>query len=235
MAEKLGGSTKLVVLADLNVDPPETDDDDSSLLPPPPTEVSRSIIDENSQDKSLLSKDTDSIEGEGKKLNKLGKCRSKPSKTDSSIDCGADADGDQHVQGTPSSREEKVSSMKTGLVHVARKMPKNAHAHFILGLMYQRLNQPQKAILAYEKAEEILLRPEAEIDRPEFLSLVQIHHAQCLIIESSSENNSDKELEPHELEEILSKLKESIQSDIRQAAVWNTLGFILLKTGRVQV
>jgi len=82
-------------------------------------------------------------------------------------------------------------------------MPKNAHAHFILGLMYQRLNQPQKvvltnlpvtvpclhtgfslghyffqAILAYEKAEEILLRPEVEIDRAEFLSLVQIHHAQ---------------------------------------------------------
>jgi hypothetical protein len=26
-----------------------------------------------------------------------------------------------------------------------------------------------------------------------------------------------------------------MQSDIRQAAVWNTLGFILLKTGRVQV
>lgn len=81
-------------------------------------------------------------------------------------------------------------------------MPKNAHAHFILGLMYQRLNQPQKvvirnlpvtvptyrllirlliffqAVLAYEKAEEILLRPEIEIDRAEFLSLVQIHHAQ---------------------------------------------------------
>ncbi|CAJ2644476.1 unnamed protein product [Trifolium pratense] len=244
MAEKLQGSeersswkynnpttSKLVVLADLNVDPPEAepDDDDSSLLPPPHIQIT-------SQDKSLLSKDTDSIEGEGKKFNKLGKCRSKPSKTDSSIDCGADADGDQHVQlqGAPSSREEKVSSMKTGLVHVARKMPKNAHAHFILGLMYQRLNQPQKAILSYEKAEEILLRPEVEIDRAEFLSLVQIHHAQCLIIESSSENNSDKELESHELEEIISKLKESMQSDIRQAAVWNTLGFILLKTGRVQ-
>ncbi|KAK2443020.1 putative UDP-N-acetylglucosamine--peptide N-acetylglucosaminyltransferase SPINDLY [Trifolium repens] len=251
MAEKLGGSedssswkrsnpttSKLVVLADLNVDPPEAepDDDDSSLLPPPHIQITRLINDENSQDKSLLSKDTDIIEGEGKKFNKPGKCRSKPSKTDSSIDCGADADGDQHVQlqGAPSSREEKVSSMKTGLVHVARKMPKNAHAHFILGLMYQRLNQPQKAILAYEKAEEILLRPEVEIDRPEFLSLVQIHHAQCLIIESSSENNSDKELESHELEEIISKLKESMQSDIRQAAVWNTLGFILLKTGRVQ-
>jgi len=49
------------------------------------------------------------------------------------------------------------------------------------------------------------------------------------------ENNSDKELEPRELEEILSKLKESMQSDVRQTAVWNTLGFILLKTGRVQV
>ncbi|CAK8566220.1 unnamed protein product [Lathyrus sativus] len=236
MAENLGGSVERSSLKrlNLNVDPPEADDDDSPLLPPPPTEITRLINDENSQDKSLLFKDTDSNEGEVKKLNKPGKYRSKPSKTDCSIDCGVDADGDQHVQGPPSSREEKVSSMKTGLVHVARKMPKNAHAHFILGLMYQRLNQPQKAVLAYEKAEEILLRPEIEIDRAEFLSLVQIHHAQCLIIESSSENSSDKELEPHELEEILSKLKESMQSDIRQAAVWNTLGFILLKTGRVQ-
>lgn len=68
--------------------------------------------DENSQDKSLLSKDTDSTEGEGKKSHKLGKCRSRPSKTDS-LDCGGDADVDQHVQGAPSSREEKVSSMKT--------------------------------------------------------------------------------------------------------------------------
>lgn len=31
-----------------------------------------------------------------------------------------------------------------GLVHVARKMPKNAHAHFILGLMYQRMGQADK-------------------------------------------------------------------------------------------
>lgn len=75
--------------------------------------IYRLINDENSQDKSLLSKDTNSNEGEGKLLNKLGKCRSKPSKTDSSIDCGPDADGDQHVQGAPSAREEKVSSMKT--------------------------------------------------------------------------------------------------------------------------
>lgn len=58
---------------------------------------------------------------------------------------------------------------------------------------------------------------------------------QCLLLESSGDNSQDKELEPEELEEILSKLKESIQSDIRQAAVWNTLGLILLRTGRWQV
>lgn len=49
------------------------------------------------------------------------------------------------------------------------------------------------------------------------------------------DSNSDKEIEPKELEEILSKLKESMQSDIRQAALWNSLGLILLKSGRLQV
>ncbi|XWS60332.1 hypothetical protein CRYUN_Cryun07bG0026700 [Craigia yunnanensis] len=223
--------SKVVVLADLNANPPETDDHDSLILPAP--DLTRLTNDDISQEKStLISKESDAVEGEGKKLNK--KSRSRSSKLDSSMDCGADADGDQPSQGAPSSREEKVSSLKTGLVHVARKMPKNAHAHFILGLMYQRLGQPQKAISAYEKAEEILLRCEAEIARPELLTLVQIHHAQCLLLENSGDNCLDKELEHEELEEILSKLKESMQSDIRQAGVWNTLGLMLLKTGRLQ-
>ncbi|XVE56664.1 hypothetical protein DITRI_Ditri04bG0029000 [Diplodiscus trichospermus] len=223
--------SKVVVLADLNINPPETDDHDSLLLPAP--DLARLANDDTSQEKStLISKEGDAVEAENKKLNK--KCRSRNSKLDSSVDCGADADGDQPSQGAPSSREEKVSSLKTGLVHVARKMPKNAHAHFILGLMYQRLGQPQKAISAYEKAEEILLRCEVEIARPELLSLVQIHHAQCILLENSGDNGVDKELEHEELEEILSKLKESMQSDIRQAGVWNTLGLILLKTGRLK-
>ncbi|XP_057970397.1 probable UDP-N-acetylglucosamine--peptide N-acetylglucosaminyltransferase SPINDLY isoform X2 [Malania oleifera] len=197
---------KVVVLADLNVDPPEIDDDDTVHVPAP--DIARLINDESSQDKStLMSKETDTAEGE---------------------------DADQHCQGAPATREEKVSSLKTGLVHIARKMPKNAHAHFILGLMYQRLCQPQKAVLAYEKAEEILLRSDEEIDRPELLSLVHIHHAQCLLLGSSGDYGSDKELGSEELEEILSKLKESMQEDVRQAAVWNTLGLILLRTGRPQ-
>ncbi|PON45656.1 N-terminal acetyltransferase A, auxiliary subunit [Parasponia andersonii] len=224
---------KLVVLADLNVDPSETDGGDS--LPASAPDLTRLAIDENSQDKSTVScRDNDAGEVEGKRPNKLGRSRSRSSKVESPLDCGADADGDLPVQGVPSSREERVSSLKTALVHVARKTPKNAHAHFILGLMYQRLDQPAKAVLAYEKAAEILLRPEAEIDRPDLLSLVQIHHAQCLLLERSGDNSRDKELEPEEIDEILSKLKESIQSDIRQAAVWNTLGMILLRTGHLQ-
>ncbi|KAL6997057.1 hypothetical protein U1Q18_007179 [Sarracenia purpurea var. burkii] len=171
-----------------------------------------------------MSKDADIIaEGEGKQLKKSAKYP---------LDCGAGADADQHGQGVSSSRDEKVSSLKTGLIHAARKMPKNAHAHFILGLMYQRMGQPQKAVVAYEKAAEILLRGEEEIDRPELLSLVQIHHAQCILLGSSGD--SERELETKELDEILCKLKESMTSDIRQASVWNTLGMILLKTGRLQ-
>ncbi|XP_057460173.1 probable UDP-N-acetylglucosamine--peptide N-acetylglucosaminyltransferase SPINDLY isoform X2 [Actinidia eriantha] len=198
--------SKVVVLADLNVDPPESDGPDFAPVSAP--DFSRSVNANNSQDKdTLMSKDADIAEGE---------------------------DADQHGQGVSSSREEKVSSLKNGLVHVARKMPKNAHAHFILGLMYQRMGQAQKAVLAYEKAAEILRKSEEEIDRPDLLSLVQIHHAQCLLLGSSGDCNSERQLEPEELDEILSKLKESMKSDIRQASVWNTLGMILLKTGRLQ-
>ncbi|XP_057460172.1 probable UDP-N-acetylglucosamine--peptide N-acetylglucosaminyltransferase SPINDLY isoform X1 [Actinidia eriantha] len=225
--------SKVVVLADLNVDPPESDGPDFAPVSAP--DFSRSVNANNSQDKdTLMSKDADIAEGEGKQLKKSAKCRSRISKVEYPLDCGADADADQHGQGVSSSREEKVSSLKNGLVHVARKMPKNAHAHFILGLMYQRMGQAQKAVLAYEKAAEILRKSEEEIDRPDLLSLVQIHHAQCLLLGSSGDCNSERQLEPEELDEILSKLKESMKSDIRQASVWNTLGMILLKTGRLQ-
>nr|XP_027123893.1 UDP-N-acetylglucosamine--peptide N-acetylglucosaminyltransferase 110 kDa subunit-like [Coffea arabica] len=180
-----------------------------------------------------MSKDAEAMEAEGKQFKRLGKCRSK-SKLDYPLDCGADADADQSSQTMSSLREEKVSSLRTGLVHVARKMPKNAHAHFVLGLMYQRMGQAEKAVVAYEKAAEILIRSEEEIDRPELLSLVRIHHAQCILLGSLEECKSDKELEPKELDDIILKLRESMDSDIRQAPVWNTLGLVLLKTGRFQ-
>ncbi|KAM7275662.1 hypothetical protein ACFE04_017528 [Oxalis oulophora] len=230
-------SSKVIVLADLNVNPPETYDYDHSHSIHVSAPRFSSSCEENITDVvASVEMDTTAIDGgEFKRLNKFGKWRSRnKGDTSSSLDFGADADLDtiNLGGGPPSSREEKVSSLKTGLVHVARKMPKNAHAHFMLGLMYQRLAQHQKAVSAYEKAAEILLRCEMEIDRPEFLSLVQIHHAQCLLHESIG--NSDKELEPEELEEIISSLKESMQSDVRQALLWNTLGLLLLKTGRFE-
>ncbi|KAJ6808620.1 putative UDP-N-acetylglucosamine--peptide N-acetylglucosaminyltransferase SPINDLY isoform X1 [Iris pallida] len=197
---------KPVMIADLNVDPPESDGDDCALLPHHPhSAASRSGNDESNLVKTnVLLKDSDVIE-----------------------------DLDQQCQGVSMSREEKVCSLKTGLVHVARKMPKNAHAHFLLGLMYQRLRQLQKAVVAFEKSAEILQQDEEEIRRPDLLSLVLIHHAQC-ILQVNTGDNSDKELELAELDDILKKLKDSVQSDVKQATVWNTLGLILLRTGRLQ-
>ncbi|KAK6148233.1 hypothetical protein DH2020_019145 [Rehmannia glutinosa] len=223
-----------IVMADLNADPPETDAyafSSSSSVP-----ISRITIDETILEKiAFTGKDAEALDVEGSQSKKFGKCRSKTGKVEYPPDCGgADTDADQNGQGVAASREEKVSSLKTGLVHVARKMPKNMHAHFILGLMYQRMGQPQKAILAYEKAAEILLRSEEEIDRPELLSVVQLHHAQCILLESLENCTSDKELEPQELDEICSKLRESMETDVRQASVWNTLGLILLRSGRLQ-
>jgi len=72
-------------------------------------------------------------------------------------------------------------------------MPKNAHAHFMLGLMYQRLGQAQKAIASYEKSTEILLQDEEEVRRPDLLSSVRIHHAQC-ILQASMGDSFDEEL-----------------------------------------
>ncbi|XP_076901981.1 uncharacterized protein LOC143556578 isoform X2 [Bidens hawaiensis] len=216
-----------IVIADLNVDPP-TDNETLDSFP-------RLSNEENNQDKlSFVGKDLDTVELESKQSKKLGKSRARIGKMEFPIDCGADAEGDHNGPGAPSSREEKVSSLKTGLVHVARKMPKNAHVHFILGLMYQRMGQPQKAVSAYEKAEEVLLRSDEDIDRPDLLSLIQTHHAQCILLGSSEEYGSGKELEGKELEEVLCKLNESMASDVRQASVWNTLGVLLLKSGHLQ-
>lgn len=74
----------------------------------------RSTYAENNHDKgSLINKDADIADGEGKQLKKSAKCRSRISKVEYPLDCGADADADQHGQGVSSSREEKVSSLKT--------------------------------------------------------------------------------------------------------------------------
>ena len=50
-----------------------------------------------------------------------------------------------------------------------------------------------------------------------------------------ADSDSVKEIEGEELEEILSKLKDSMKLDVRQATVWNTLGLMLLKDGCLMV
>ncbi|KAF9605020.1 hypothetical protein IFM89_013186 [Coptis chinensis] len=251
---EMGRNTKLAVIADLNIEPPQCDDD--FFLPPPISPSSVSVVggekimlpqgdvmtegniklvnrshNNNNNNKSRTGGGSRVIKGEYQSFESVGGGHD-------IVDAAATTDQQQqHFSGpssSSSSREDKVSSLKIGLVHVAKKMPKNAHAHFILGLMYQRLCQPQKAVLVYEKAEEILLRGEEDVDRPEFLSSVQIHHAQCILLGNTGDGSSNKELEHEELGEILSKLKESMQVDIRQANIWNTLGLILLRSGRVE-
>ncbi|KAG8078800.1 hypothetical protein GUJ93_ZPchr0007g3792 [Zizania palustris] len=207
------------MIADLNVDPPESDGEEQTPTPNPNLNAAaavpvvaidfstRSSNEESGLAKSVIAtKETDTVECE---------------------------DADQHCQGASVPREEKVSNLKAALVHVARKMPKNAHAHFMLGLMYQRLGQPQKAIVAYEKSSEILLQDEEEVRRPDLLSSVRIHHAQC-ILQTSMGDTFDEELEAGELDEILVKMKSSVEADPRQAAVWNILGLVLLRSGQLQ-
>ncbi|CAL5444498.1 unnamed protein product [Camellia sinensis] len=268
-------ASKVVILADLNVDAPESDGTDSFpdpiLVSASTSDVSRLVSAESSQCKgTLMSKDIDIVEGEGKQLKKSAKCRPRIGKVEYPLDCGADADADQHGQGVSSSREEKVSSLKTSITRSgASKLAKRMKSSKCVGksacadlLSLENLlvrfetvtsidnvisirscgifgctggfKQAKRAVSAYEKATEILLRSDEEIDRPELLSLVQIHHAQCLLLVSSGDCNSERELEPKEFDEILCKLKESMKSDIRQASVWNTSGMILLKTGRLQ-
>lgn len=73
----------------------------------------RIINDESSSREkiTLVSKEID-VREEGKKLNKLGRSRSR-NKGEFPLECATDADADQQSQGVPSSREERVSSLKT--------------------------------------------------------------------------------------------------------------------------
>ena len=106
---------KLVILADLNANPPESDATDSLHLSP--SDLTK-LKDEAQDNKpNLTSKEADNnatVEvTEGKKSSsKLGKSRSRNSKLDNPLDYGPDNDNDQPNQG-PSYREERVSSLKT--------------------------------------------------------------------------------------------------------------------------
>ena len=107
---------KLAMLADLNANPPESDTTDSLHFSPP--DLTKFNDEAQDSKPNLTSKEADSnatVEvTEGKKSSsRLGKSRSRNSKLDNSLDYGPDNDNDQPSQGPSSSREERVSSLKT--------------------------------------------------------------------------------------------------------------------------
>ncbi|CAL4946051.1 unnamed protein product [Urochloa decumbens] len=215
-----------MMLADLNFEPTESDGEEH---PPTPRANPAAAVPVPVPVASAPAVAADSSTRSGNEEAGLAK-NVTATKDSDTVEC---EDADQHCHGASAPREEKVSNLKAALVHVARKMPKNAHAHFMLGLMYQRLGQAQKAIASYEKSTEILLQDEEEVRRPDLLSSVRIHHAQC-ILQASMGDSFDEELETGEVDEILVKLKNSVESDHRQAAVWNILGLVLLRGGQIQ-
>ncbi|XP_044342408.1 UDP-N-acetylglucosamine--peptide N-acetylglucosaminyltransferase 110 kDa subunit isoform X1 [Triticum aestivum] len=218
--------SRAMMLADLNVDPPESDGEDHPPTPKPNPAIAAAAV------AAAAAAPVVPVDSSTRSCNEEGSLAKNTTvvKEPDTVEC---EDVEQHCPGASVSREEKVSNLKAALVNVARKMPKNAHAHFMLGLMYQRLGQPQKAIIAYDKSSEILLQDEQEVRRPDLLSSVRIHHAQC-ILQASMGDSFDEELDTSELSEILVKLKSSVELDPRQAAVWNILGLVLLRGGQLQ-
>lgn len=153
------------------------------------------------------------------------------------LESGVDDEMDFQFTGALATREENIKGLKAGLIHVAHKMPKNAHAHFVLGLMYQRLEQPAKAASAFQKADEILKKAEEELgqNRAQLLAIVQCHHAvSTLQAKITGKICLGTDLQSSEIESWLKDLKLAVQTDPCHLLVWNTLGLVLLQTGQIQ-
>ncbi|EFJ32828.1 hypothetical protein SELMODRAFT_438952 [Selaginella moellendorffii] len=210
------------VFADLNVEPPTSDGEEEGEARPEEKRRRRRVLKEDSP-----------ADEEGKKSGKTFKSRSKSKWSESGVDGDLEYPG--NVQNV---KEEKIKSLKAGLVHVSRKLPKNAHAHFVLGLMYQRSDQPLKAIPAFERAQEILKQADDDLcrqGRAQLLALVQNHHAQCLLQgKIGGQISPGKDFSKENMRLIGSKVKEAVPEDSGQASIWNTLGLLLLHTGRIQ-
>ncbi|KAI4965795.1 hypothetical protein ZWY2020_048178 [Hordeum vulgare] len=187
---------RAMMLADLNVDPPESDGEDRPPTPKPNPAAAAAAV------AAAAAAPVVAVESSTRSCNEEGSL----------------------AKNTTAAKEPDTVECE-GSGKCRRKMPKNAHAHFMLGLMYQRLGQPQKS-------SEILLQDEQSA-RPDLLSSVRIHHAQC-ILQASMGDSFYEELDTSELSEILVKLKSSVELDPRQAAVWNILGLVLLRGGQLQ-
>lgn len=223
--------------ADLNSEPPAKESKHSALTDRAPhnAECSRLTLEEQAQrlkqakGHSFLKDGPDGC----KKSVKSGKVRPKLK----GIESGVDGEMDLQFSGALATREENIKGLKAGLIHVAHKMPKNAHAHFVLGLMYQRLGQPAKAASAFQKAGEILKKAEEELgqNRGQLLAAVRCHYAVSMLQASIvGKVCLGSELQSSEIESWMNNLKVAVQTDPGHLLVWNTLGLVLLQTGQIQ-
>eukprot|EP00250_Pteridium_aquilinum_P007159 c16941_g1_i1 orf=88-2619(+) len=200
-------------------------------------ECSSSILDDQVQAQRLEQiKDIgllkDGVDG-FKNLSKVGDSRPKSKGSES----GADGEVDIQVTAALPAKEENIKGLKAGLIHVAHKMPRNAHAHFVLGLMYQRLEQPAQAASAFQKADEILKKAEEELgqNRAQLLAAVQCHYTMSMLqAKVIGKVCLGTNLQSSEIESWVKDLKFAVQTDPCHALVWNTLGLVLFQTGQTQ-
>ncbi|KAG6543725.1 hypothetical protein Mapa_014909 [Marchantia paleacea] len=241
-SQSSGRTSRENMFADLNAEPPASDGEDECLLRIDEAttiaqpESSRTTTEEKRKRKKTIKDPKILKEGEevdNKKAIKAVKSRAKP-KVEVVMD-GIEGDGDNHLVGVLTTKDDKLKSLKDGLVYVTRKQPKNANAHFTLGLLYQRSGQFAKAGLSYTQAIEALKQSEVDSNapRPQLMATIQVHHAQCLLEELFGvEGEPEKGLTDEALEKLVLKLKEATLMDIGQAAVWSTLGLLLLRAGK---
>ncbi|MCO5601386.1 hypothetical protein L7F22_055506 [Adiantum nelumboides] len=145
---------------------------------------------------------------------------------------------DENDHGASTTKGESIIGLKAGLIHAAHKMPKNAHAHFVLGLMYQRLEQPAKAASAFQKADDILKKSEAEFgqSRSQMLSIVQCHYAMTMLQTRVAGNaHLGTHLQSTEVEGWVKILKLAVERDPCYSLVWNTLGLVFFQIGQKEI
>ncbi|KAL3677340.1 hypothetical protein R1sor_027288 [Riccia sorocarpa] len=244
-SQSSGRTSRENIFADLNAEPPASDGGDECLLQVEETqavvqpESSRTTTEENSKRKRKKPikdlKLVDMEEVDNKRIVKPAKSHAKP-KMEFMMNT-FEGDGDSNIPPVGITKEDKLRNLRTDLIHVTKKQPKNANAYFILGLFYQRSRQFPKAVAAYKQAAEALKQSEIDCNqsRAELMATIQAHHEQCLFEELfMGSDEPDGDLVDEALKRDVSKLRGAAPMRMGQAAVWSTLGLNLLRSGKIE-
>lgn len=120
-------------------------------------------------------------------------------------------------------------------------MPRNAEAHFHLGLMYMRKNDGQDALSAFARCDHIYdemlnsCRSQDKTPPPQLYASVarlRSHLAQAAHLDAIAKY--DREARAPYLQELQQNLVHATSIDCSQMDVWNALGLFLLKEGGLE-